>query len=195
MGDRLALVLAALALVLLGGVVYTGMASPERPVKEEYSLSIEAEASGEEVRARGRTNLPDGARLYVYADRLYRLQDSDIWNAARIGESEAVVSGGRWEATVPASDEAWVRAVSRRVDENRFSPVRAIQSKVRVTALFAPLVAQPEPIQEKMGPNFEGLSGSDQAIRQAEQWVLRSFVTVEIPLRRELEAQLMAVGR
>lgn len=195
MGDRLALVLAALALVLLGGVAYTGLAAPERPAMEEYTLTIEAEATEEGVRARGATRLPDGARLYVYVDRLYRLEDSDIWRAARIGEAVAQVRSGRWEASISTSDEAWVRAVAQRVDERRYHPVRAVQQKVRVTALFAPLVPQAEEIRTEMGPNFEGLAGSDQAIRQAEQWVLRALTMVEKPIRRELEAQLLGAGR
>ncbi len=195
MGDRLALVLAAFALVLLGGVAYTGLAAPERPAMEEYTLAIKAEATREGVRAEGATNLPDGARLYVYVDRLYRLEDSDIWRAARIGEEVVEVRSGRWEAAVPTSDEAWVRAVAQRVDEKRYHPVRAVQDRVRVTALFAPLVPQPDEVREEMGPNFEGLSASDQAIRQAEQWVLRALASVEKPLRRELEAQLLGTRR
>ena len=71
-GDRIAAGLAVAAFLFLAGVVYVGLTMPARPQEETYVLEIDARAHGETVVARGKTTLPDGSRLEVYVDRLYR---------------------------------------------------------------------------------------------------------------------------
>lgn len=194
MGDRIALVLTVLAFLFLAGTAYVGSTMPERPSRTEYTLEASAESTETGVVVRGTTNLPDGARLDVVVDRLYRIDGKATWSAARVGEAVAVVSGGKWEATVPVEESEWVDELAGDLLARRVDPVAEVQPTLRTTVVFSPFTAQPLSIYEAVGPNFEGLADSDAALATGEFWLLRRRDEVERPLRIDLERKLLPAG-
>jgi len=191
-GDRISLILAGLALVFLIGVAYAGKTMPQRPPRSEYTLSVESVAKDGAVEARGTTNLPDGARLAVIVDRLYRLKGTHLWRAARVGEGVAVVEGGRWSITIPVSDEEWVREVQDRVNRKEIDPVAAVQGSLRTTVVFSPLIEQDPSVRSALGPDGAGLAASNAATRVGSYWIIRGDATAEMPLHLEYERALLA---
>lgn len=193
-GDRLAAALSVAAALFLIGVMYAGLTLPQRPKPTDYSLTIRAESRGDEVIAQGTTNLPDGARLAVVVDRLYRIKGNGTWHTARVGEKVVEVEGGAWRAVIPIDDETWVHRVAQRVNARELDPVEAVQSKLRATVVFSPMVPQVGLVWDSMGGGFEGLSKSEAAFRAGGQWLIRRHTTFERPLRRDLEQRLLARG-
>lgn len=194
LGDRIAAGLAVAAFLFLCGVVYVGLHMPERPNETTYLLEIDATVDGDIVRAQGRSNLPDGSRLLVYVDRLYRVQGSDIWSTARVGSGEAVVRNRRWETEVRIDDTSWVEEVSRLVQERALDPVETVHTSLRASVVFSPHTQQSEGIQTSLGPNFERLADSEQAVNVGDFWILSDTDTVEMPLDRDLESRLFPQG-
>lgn len=194
MGDRIAAALSAAAFLFLCGVVYAGLTLPARPAEETYVLRMDAAVEGGVVRAQGRSNLPDGSRLLVYVDRLYRAQGSDTWSSARVGSAEAVVQSGRWQAEIPVDDASWVDEVSRRVSARALDPIEAVHSNLRASVVFSPHVRQPDGVVQSLGPNFERLSDSEQAVNVGDFWILTDVATVEMPLHKDLESKLRPQG-
>lgn len=194
LGDRIAAGLAVAAFLFLVGVVYAGLTMPTRPKDTSYILEIDARAEGEVVKVQGKTTLPDGARLEVYVDRLYRVKGSDVWSAARVGSAQAIVSNQRWEAEIPVDDGHWVEEVGRRIRERALDPVEAIHSSLRASVVFSPHLPQAHGVQTSLGHNFERLSDSEQAVNVDGFWILSASDTVEMPMDRELEAKLLPAG-
>ncbi len=194
LSDRLATILSIAATLFLIGVVYMGISLPQRPAPTEYTLDISARAAGESIVAEGRTNLPDGARLSVIVDRLYRLKGSGTWQSARVGESRTEVKGGRWEASVPVDDDEWVREVAERVNTREIDPVESVRSSLRATVLFTPTVPQVGLVWESMGGGFEGLAKSESARQSGGQWMMQRETLVEQPLPLDLEQRLLATS-
>jgi len=192
LADRIAAGLTVAAFLFLCGVVYAGLTLPERPGETAYVLTIDAKARGSVIKAEGRSNLPDGARLMVYVDRLYRVRGSDIWSSARVGRGEAVVRNRRWEAEIPVDDAAWVEEVRRQVQERAIDPVETIHPAVRASVVFSPHVPQTEGVQARLGPNFEKLSDSERAVNVGDSWILSDFANVEMPIDRHLEQRLLS---
>lgn len=193
-GDRIAAGLALAAFLFLAGVVYVGLTMPARPQEETYVLEIDARAHGETVVARGKTTLPDGSRLEVYVDRLYRVRGSDIWSTARVGGTQVVVSDQSWEAVIPVDDSAWVEDVARQVSERALDPIETVLPVLRASVVFSPVVPQAQTVQARLGPNFERLSDSEQAVNVGGIWILSHSDTVEMPMDRELEKRLVPTG-
>lgn len=194
LGDRIAAGLALAAFLFLAGVVYVGLTMPARPQEETYILQIDAKADGEAVVAQGTTTLPDGSRLEVFVDRLYRLRGSDIWSAARVGGVQVIVRDQAWQATIPIDDSAWVEEVSRQVSERALDPVETVLPVLRASVVFSPVVPQAQAVQARLGPNFERLSDSEQAVNVGGIWILSHSDTVELPMDRELEKRLVPAG-
>jgi len=194
LGDRIAAGLAVAAFLFLCGVVYAGLTLPERPREGMYLLEIEARAHGDVVLAEGRSNLPDGSRLLVYVDRLYRVQGSDIWSSARVGSAEAVVRNQRWQAEIPVDDGPWVDEVSRQVKERALDPIETVHSELRASVVFSPHIQQTEGVEASLGPNFEKLSDSEQAVNVGDFWILSDTDMVRMPLHKDLEARLLPEG-
>lgn len=195
MSDRLALGLAALAFVFLVGVVYAGATMPQRPKQMEYTIEVETTATDGAVVAKGATNLPTGSRLAIVVDRLYRLKGTGTWRAARVGEGAAVVENGRWATTIPVTDGAWVEEVASRMNRREIDPVEAVQSSLRTTVVFSPLMEQEPGVRRAVGPDGAGLSESSAAMQVGTYWVIRSETTAEMPLHLEHEKALLAQVR
>lgn len=194
MGDRIAAGLALAAFLFLAGAVYVGLTMPTRPREDTFVLEIEAKSQGDVVVAGGKTTLPEGSRLEVYVDRLYRVKGSDIWSTARVGSTEVVVSGQSWQASVPIDDTTWVEDVRRQVSERALDPIETILPTLRASVVFSPLVPQVQVVQTRLGPNFERLSDSEQAVNVGGVWILSHSDTVEMPIDRDLESKLLASG-
>ncbi len=192
MGERISLALAGLALIFLVGVVYAGLTMPERPPNLEYTLSVETSVNGNAVDASGTTNLPSGARLSIVVDRLYRLKGTGTWRAARVGEEIAVVQDGRWQATIPVTDGSWVDEITGRVNRKEIDPVEAVQSALRTTVVFSPLMEQDPSVRKALGPDGAGLAASNAAMQVGTYWIIRSQTTAEMPLHLEHERALLA---
>lgn len=167
---------------------------PTRPDEETFILEIDAKAQGEAVEAKGKTTLPDGARLEVYVDRLYRIKGSDIWSTARVGSAQVVVADQSWEAIIPIDDSTWVQDVAQQVSERVLDPIETILPTLRASVVFSPIVPQVQVVQAQLGPNFERLSDSEQAVNVGGIWILSHSDTVEIPIDRELEEKLLPSG-
>lgn len=194
LSNRIAAALSIGAALFLIGVVYAGLSIPQRPKPTEYMLDINAAVEEDRVLAEGTTNLPDGARLSVVVDRLYRLRGSGTWQSARTGETQTEVKKGRWEARVPIDDGQWVQDVAERVNSREIDPVEAVRSTLRATVVFTPMVPQVGLVWESMGGGFEGLSKSEYAHQSGGQWVMKREALVERPLQMDLEQRLLATS-
>lgn len=193
--DRLAAGLAVAALLFLVGAVYAGLTLPQRPKPTDYNLQINARMAGDdEVVAEGTTNLPDGARLMVTVERLYRLRGSGTWHSARTGETTVEVNEGRWEARVKVDDDSWVDELVEKVNRGEVDPIEVVRSGLRATVIFAPTVPQVGFVWESMGAGFEGLAKSESAWQTGNQWMIRREAMVEQPLAREHLERLVREG-
>lgn len=193
MSDKIAAGLAIAALLFLIGVIYVGATMPEKPRSQVYTLEIDAtRAVGDVVMVDGSSNLPDGARLEVVIDRLYRLQGSELWAAARVGAGEAEVNEGKWRAEIPIDDHRWVEELHGRLSAREVDPIEAVHPSLRATVLFTPLSGQPKHVESALGTNFERLSRSELATEEGDLWVLRRQKDFEMPLSAELQSKLMS---
>lgn len=192
MSDRLALWLAGAALLFLVGATYAGLNLPQEPRSREFALDMRPKVEGNVVRVEGTTNLPKDARLVVYVDRLYRLRGASIWSAARIGHEELLVDGEKWSVDIVVDDAQWVQEVRKRVDDGEIDPVEAVHDALRVSVYFSPLIPQDPKIHRELGPNFERLFASDQALQAGAHWQLGQQRRVPFSIKPMLKRMLTA---
>jgi hypothetical protein len=156
----------------------TTRAPVHRPSR--YTLTIKASPAGSTgVRVEGRTNLPDGARVFLDAGQAFQYRTEHVARESTLATKTATVAHGRFSATLAPFNYRVLLAGLQPGGDPTFGPMNLVDNAVTVCASFETgykdnpktfeedkrMPQQPDPtVREAVGPRGEYLKNSPQRI-------------------------------
>lgn len=133
---------------------------------EPYVIRLRVTPDSNRVRARGTTNLPDGALITVLASRAFRYANETDVHAVSAARDAVIVADGEFATTLDLNEDDLLVGLEFQGDPG-FGPIEVVDTAVTVCAQFRTGDEDGEPIQEghvveAVGPNGERLEGSPQ---------------------------------